>query len=169
MGYAAKRRQRVRRHAAKAGFQAKVTAKRSGYAHTACAVGAHAQRAHACGHGSSRTTARATGRFANVPRVARDARARRVGLALAAKLRGGGFAQYHSARLFKPRSHRRVDIPSLVGIYRVAAAQCGHASGQDEVFDGRGHAFKRTHGCACCSSTVTVCLPRGLAARSSLC
>ena len=159
MRHRAKRRQRIGRHPAKAGFQTHVAAKRSGNTHTACAIGAHGQRSQASTHRSGCATRRPARCTCRVPGVAADACQERIGFAFASELGCGGLAQEHRTSLAQASGDRRIDIPWLIGIDGLAAAQSGPALGQDQVFDGHRYAVQGQHGLA----TFTVRLPSAFA------
>ena len=164
----AERRQGVGGYAPKTGLEAHVAAKGGGYAHAARAIGAHTQWPQACGYSGSGAPRRPTGCVVQVPGVARDAGGRRVGLALATKFGGRGFAQQHGARLAQARRGRGIDLPGLVRVDGAAAAKGGPASGQDQILDGGGHALEGAHRRALLPMRLPACLAGARTGQSGL-
>ena len=148
VGDGAERRQRVRRHPPEARLEPDVAAEGGRDAHRPGAVGADAERSEAGRHRRRGAARRPTRRLRRIPRVARDAGQIGVGLPLAAELGRRRLAEQDGAGLAQAGRRRRVDVPRLLGVDRVAAAARRPALGEDEVLDRRRHAVERPDGLA---------------------
>jgi hypothetical protein len=135
MGHIAEGAGGIGGHPGECGLQPEYAAERGRNADRAAAIGADMEGAHAEGRGDGRTSARAAGRLALVPGIARHMPERIVGDALPAALGCRGFADEYRARVLEPRRARRILHPGARRIDRGGTPHGGPAPGQAEILD----------------------------------